>query len=130
MSKKSCFGGDFDIEHRQWSQTLLKSERQHFYEIFWSLWRNLSRKKSLVVICRISRLFVNILTANDKYAILNKDNLMQLIHMQLSQEQKSFFRIFFCIFKIYIEFGTFSKKRMCLIVDIFPKLRTPKNVFR
>ena len=111
LSKKSCFWGEFEMEHRKRSQTLLKSERQHFYEIFWSLWRKLSRKKSLVVICKISRLFVNTLTANDKYALLNKDNLMQLIHMQLFQEQKSFFKNFFCIFEIYIEFGTFSRKR-------------------
>ena len=30
--------------------------------------------------------------------------------MHLSQKQKHFFSIFFCIFQIYIKFWTFSKK--------------------
>ena len=34
------------------------------------------------------RLFVNTLTANEKYCLLNRDNLMQPIQMQLSQKQK------------------------------------------
>ena len=50
--------------------------------------------------------FVNRLTVNDKEYLLNTDNLTQLIHMQLSQKQKTFsqFFFFFCIFKIYIIF--------------------------
>ena len=50
--------------------------------------------------------FVNRLTVNDKDYLLNTDNLTQLIHMQLSQKQKTFsqFFFFFCIFKIYIIF--------------------------
>ena len=38
--------------------------------------------------------------------------------------------MFFCIFKIGIKFRTFSKKKMTLIADFFPKLRTPENVAR
>ena len=36
----------------------------------------------------------------------------------------------FCIFKIGIKFKTFSKKKMTLIADFFPKLRTPENLAR
>ena len=55
---------------------------------------------------KILTLFVNRLTVNDKDYLLNTDNLTQLIHMQLSQKQKTFSRFFFffCIFKIYIIF--------------------------
>ena len=50
--------------------------------------------------------------------------------MELSQKQKNFFWIFFCIFEIYFNFWTISKKKMTLIGDVFLKLRTPKNVVR
>ena len=46
--------------------------------------------KSLFVIHEIHRLFVNILTADDKHYLLNRDILAQPIKMQLSQKQKTF----------------------------------------
>ena len=39
----------------------------------------MSWKKSLLVICKILGLFINTLTADDKYSLLNRDNLMQPI---------------------------------------------------
>ena len=42
--------------------------------------------------------FVNRLTVNDKDYLLNTDNLTQLIHMQLSQKQKTFSQFFFFFF--------------------------------
>ena len=38
--------------------------------------------------------------------------------------------MFSFIFEIYIKFRTFSKKKMTLIADFFPKLRTPENLAR
>ena len=49
-------------------------------------------------------MFVNALTANDKYFPLNTDNLTQPIQIQFSQKEKTFFSIFLCIFEIYIKF--------------------------
>ena len=49
-------------------------------------------------------MFVNTLTADDKYYLLNRENLTQPIQMQLSQKQNSFSEFFFCIFKIHIKF--------------------------
>ena len=49
-------------------------------------------------------LFVHTLTADQKHYLLNRDNLTQPIHRQLSQKQKTFSRFFFCYFKIYIKF--------------------------
>ena len=43
-------------------------------------------------------------------------------------ETKINFSTFFCNFNISIKILTFSKKKMTLIANIFPKLRTPKNV--
>ena len=55
---------------------------------------------------KILRLFVNPLTADDKYYLLNRDNLAQPIEMQISQKEKNIsqFFFFFCIVKIYIKF--------------------------
>ena len=44
------------------------------------------------------RLFVNTLTTDDKYSLLNRDNLTQPIQTQLSQKQKANLNIFFSCF--------------------------------
>ena len=56
-------------------------------------------KKSFLVIHKIQRLFVNILTAYDKHYLLNGDILAQPIQMQLSEKQKTFYRFFFADLK-------------------------------
>ena len=48
------------------------------------------------------RVFGNTLTADDKHYLLNRDNLVQLIKMQLSQKQKTFPEFFFFAFLKYI----------------------------
>ena len=82
-----------------------------FYHIYWLQWRQLSLKKSLLVKCKSLRLFVNTFIAYDKYSVLNREYSTQVIHMQLSIKTKDIFSIFFCSFKRYIKFWTFSKKR-------------------
>ena len=49
--------------------------------------------------------------------------------MQLSQKRKSFYQFFSAFSKSRLNFKHFEKK-MILIADIFPKLRTPKNMVR
>ena len=55
--------------------------------------------------------------------------------MKLSQKQKIFLQFFFFFFfffaflKFILGFNIFQKK-MTFIVDVFPKLRAPKNVVR
>ena len=92
---------------------MLKSNRERLCDIYWSVWRKSSWKKSLLVICKILGLFVTKLTAHDKYSVLYRGNLLQHFQMQLSQKRKTFstFFFFFCIFAIQIQFWTFSKKR-------------------
>ena len=46
--------------------------------------------------------------------------------MQLSQKQKTFLGFFSAFWKSSLNFEHFQKK-MTLIADLFPKLRTPKN---
>ena len=94
MSKKSCFRGPFDKQHGKVNQTMLKSERHQRYHFFSSLCRQLSWKKSVLVICKVLRMFVNVLNADDKCFLLNRDNLRRPIQKQLSEKQKTFLRFF------------------------------------
>ena len=52
---------------------------------------------------------------------------MQPIQMHLSQKQEKFSEFFFQFLKSIINFKHFKQKKT-LIADVFPKLRTPKNV--
>ena len=79
MSKKARFRGVYEKQHRKRAQTLLKSEWQHLYHIYRPLSRQLSSKESLWKICKNLRLFVNTLTADNKYSLINKDILKQPI---------------------------------------------------
>ena len=78
-------------------------------------------RKSLLVICKIVRLFVNTLTADDKHHLRNRDNLRQQIEMQLYQNQKNFSEFFFAFLKSLLKFKHFEKKKT-LKADVFPKL--------
>ena len=82
------------------------------------------------MICEILGLLVNTLTVDDKYCLVNKDNLTQPIQMQLSQQQKTCSEFFFSAFsKSSLNFEHFQTK-MTLIPDVFPNLRDPKDVVR
>ena len=94
MCKKSRFRLPFQKEHGKRVSTLFKSERQHLRHIYCSMGRQFSCKKSLLVICQRLRLFVNTMSAVDKCSLPNRDNLMQPIHMQLSQKLKLFLNFF------------------------------------
>ena len=67
-------------------------------------------KKSFLVINKIPRLFLNILTVDDKHYLVNWENLAQPIEMQLSQKEKNISQFFFSISKIYIKLKTFARK--------------------
>ena len=51
-------------------------------------------KRSLLVACKVLRLFINRPTADDKYSVLSRDNLMQPIQMHFSKKQNTFSEFF------------------------------------
>ena len=55
-------------------------------------------------------MFVNTLTANDKYSLLNRRNLTQPIQVLLSDKVKSFSQFFFAFLKFTLNFEHFQKK--------------------
>ena len=70
----------------------------------------MSLKQSLLVICKILRLFVNTFTAYDKSSILNREYLTHPIHMQLSQKQETFSDFFSAFLKSRLNFEEMQKK--------------------
>ena len=130
VPKKSRFKGSFEKQHGKCTQTLLKFAWQNLYHIYRSLWSQLTCKKSLLVICKIPRLFPNTLSADVKYSLLNRDNLTQPIQIQSSRKQKTFSYFFFCIFWILVEILKIFLKKKTLVADVFPKFRTQKNLVK
>ena len=55
-------------------------------------------------------MFVNTLTADDKYSPLNRDNLTQPIRTQLSQKKQTFSEFFLAFSKSTLNFEHFEKK--------------------
>ena len=110
MSIKSRFKGSFKKQHGKCAQTLFKCQGQLLYNIYWSLLRQLSYKKSLLVICKISRLFLNTLSADARYSFFNRDNLMQPIQMQVSRKQKTISQSFSAFLKSSLNFEHFHQK--------------------
>ena len=110
MSKKSRFKGSFGKQHGKRAQTLLKFAWQHLYHIYWSLRRQLTCKMSLLLICKISRMFPNTLSADGKYSLLKRDNLTQPIQMQLSRKQKTFSDCSGAFLKSSLNFAICQKK--------------------
>ena len=68
--------------------------------------------------CQILGLLVKTLAANEKYALLNRDNLTIPFQMQLSQKQKTFSEFFAAFLKFRLNFKYFETKydphRFCI----------------
>ena len=126
MYRKSRFRGCFDKQCGNRAETLLKSVWQHLYHIHWLLARKLSSKNSLLLTCQILGLLLNTLAADEKYPVLNRDNLTIPIQMQLSEKEKTFSEFFSAFLKSTLNFKYFEKK-VFLIDFLFSKLRTVKT---
>ena len=96
-SKRSCFRTPFANERVNGFQTLLESARHHYYLLLSSIRGKLSYNKSPSDWCEILRLFLNALTADDKYSGSNIQNFPQQFQTPLSQKQKTF-SVFFIAF--------------------------------
>ena len=64
----------------------------------------------MLVLCKILGLFLNTLTADDKYSLLNTDNLTRSIQTLLSVKQKTFSQLFSSFLKSTLNFEHFQKK--------------------
>ena len=76
--KRSCFRTPFSKQRFNGFQTLLISAGHYYYLIFPWIWDILNWKKSLLVWFVILRLFVNSLTADNKFSRCNLHILTQI----------------------------------------------------
>ena len=76
----------------------------------------LSWKKSALVWSEILRLFLNTLTADNKYSRRNVHNFAQQVQTPLSQKQKTFYGFFIAFLKCAWNLEHFGKK------DEYPSL--------
>ena len=84
LSKKRRFRTSFDIQHVKGFQALVKSSWEHFYHIFWSLWRGMTRKISPLWKVELLGLFVNKLSAHGNYPVRDCEYFKFPTQMQLS----------------------------------------------
>ena len=114
--KRSCLRTLFANERVNGFQTVLKSARHHYYPLFLPIRDQLSWKKLTSVWYEILRLFVNALTADDKYSGSNMQNLPQQFQTPLSQKQKIFSGFFIAFLKCAWNLEHFQEK------DEYPSL--------
>ena len=119
MSKKSHLRGCFDKQYGLRAKTLLKSPSQHLFRIHWSLVRKLSSRKSLLLTCQILGPPVNTLAADERYPVLNRDDLSVGSQIQLSQKQKTFSQFFAAFLKFSLNFQYFQKNEYPYRFSIF-----------
>ena len=98
-SKKSCFRGTFEKQHGKRAK-YCSNLNDSTFSIFIDHWEGNDLLKVSISDTKNLRLFVNTLTADQKYSLLNRDSLTQPTQMQLSQNEKIFVRIFFSTFEI------------------------------
>ena len=67
-------------------------------------------KKSLLVIHKILRLFLNTLTVDENYYLLIRDNIAETLQIELSEKQKTFFEFFLAFLKSILNFKHLSQK--------------------
>ena len=88
------------------------------FKIFGDEWMKFIRRMSLLVIHKILRLFVNTLTADDKYSLLKTDTIEQPIQMILSNKENAFSEFLTVFLKYRSNLKHFEKKvethRLCI----------------
>ena len=70
----------------------------------------MSQKKSVLVRHKALEVFVNTLSVDDKYSLLNRDNLAQPIRTPLSQKEKAFSQFFLPFSKCALNLEHFQKR--------------------
>ena len=110
LFKKHRFRTPFDCQHVKGSQPLLKSAWEHFRLVFSSLWDNLISNIPSLLTFSIFGLLGIILTANEKYALRDCQNLFTPVQMHLFSKLKPFFTFFCSICRKYLKFWKFSQK--------------------
>ena len=83
LSKKQCLRTSLESQHVKASETIVKSAWEHFYQTFSSLPGEMILKMFRWAKFEILGLFLNTLTADDKYLVWHYERLQFPIQMQV-----------------------------------------------
>ena len=112
-SRRSCFRTPFGNQRVNGFQTPLKEARHHYYPFFPWISGKLRWKKTALLWLKILRLFVNTLTADDKYSFCNMQNFLQQLQTLLSQRRKTLSGFFIEFLNCSWNSENFEKKDEC-----------------
>ena len=125
---RACFWKPFGSEQVNESQKLLKSAKKYLYPTFFIIWAILSMEKLFSIRSEILELLDNTLTGNYEYSRCNAENLPLPIQIQLSKKLWTFYGSLLKFLESTWNFQCFQKKKTSLLVQVFLKLLTPKDV--
>ena len=111
MPKKPLVRTLMGSQHVKGTERLIKSARQCFCDIFWSLSNEISSKNSVLVVSEILRLFVNILSPYDKYSFSVKASVLWNQFKCYYLKIKKHFWIFFLDFRNLHQISNSLEKR-------------------
>ena len=112
-SRRSCLWTRFGNQRVKGFQTPLKVARHHYYSFFPRISGKLNWKNTVLLWLKILGLFVNTLTADDKYSCRNMKNFLQQLQTLLSQKQKTLSRFFIAFQKSALNLQYFEEKDEC-----------------
>ena len=112
-SRRCLLGTPFGNQCVNGFQTPLKVARHHYYPFFPWISGKLSWQKTALLWLKILRLFVNTLTADDKYSCHNMQNFLQQLQTLLSQKRKTLSGFFIAYLKCSWNSEHFEKKDEC-----------------
>ena len=98
-SRRSYFRTPFGNQRVNGFQTPLKVATHHYCPLFSWISAKLSWKKTALLWLKILRLFVNTLTADDKYSCRNMQTFLQQLQTPLYQKRKTFSGFFIVFLK-------------------------------
>ena len=112
-SRKSCFRTSFGNQRVNGFQTPLKVATHHYYPFCPRISGKLCWKKTALLWLKILRLFINTLTADDKYSCRNMQNFLQQHQTLLSQKRKTLSGFLIAYLKCAWNSDYFEKKNEC-----------------
>ena len=116
-----------DSQHFKGSETLFKSARQYFCDIFWSLSKKISSKNSFLEVSEILRFFLTILTRDNKYNLSGKSSVWRnQFKCYYHKINKNFLNFFLHLGNLRKILNTL-KEKSSLRVDFLLKLLTGKS---
>ena len=107
MTTKSPFGEPLGKKYGKRVEILFKAEGQHLYNIYWSLWRQLGLKKSLLMIWKILGLFVAHWLPMTSIVFLKGAIYCNIVRCNYLRHEKLFLNFFFQFSKFKCNFEYF-----------------------